>query len=317
MAGSPGGRGVARDRPPALPGSAAAAAPATRIATLQLEGSGVPPEMAESATLLVPTEVRRLRPDARVISSEDVRSLLTHQRSQMVLGCGNDPACMRDVGGKLGADEIVGGRLGKLGGIFVLEMRRVDARQARSIRSATRTVRSADSLVGAVRSATAELFGAPPGEDAQVAAVTAGEGQPPAAGAPIALYAPAPDDEGLPRPSVEDDDLDFQPIPYRGIGNRAVYDVVRSLLAGARIPVERERAEDDALLFLRTEWLRIEKGRRLRLRVRIDGRVNLDVDRQRCDERGCAETWDVSERERKLATDLYAVLRGPVEKGRF
>jgi hypothetical protein len=307
-----------------LAGAAPAAgtgAPATRIASLQLEASGVPPEMAESATLLVPTEVRRVRPDAQVISSEDVRSLLTHQRNQMVLGCGNDPACMRDVGGKLGADEIVGGRLGKLGGIFVLEMRRVDARQATNIRSVTRTVRSADSLVGAVRSATAELFGAPPGEDAQVAAVTLGEGQAPAAGpgggAPPALYAPPSDDEGLPRPSLEDDDLDFKPIPYRGIGNRAVYDVVRSLLAGARIPVARERADDDALLHLRTEWLRIEKGRRVRLRVRIDGRVNLDVDRQKCDERGCDETWDVSSRERKLATDLYAVLRGPVEKGTF
>ncbi len=294
-----------------------AGAPPTRIATLQLEGSGVPPEMAESATLLVPSEVRRARPDARVLSSEDVRSLLAHQRSQMVLGCGNDPACMRDVGGALGADEIVGGRLGKLGGTFVLEMRRVDARQARSIRSATRTVRSADALVAAVRSATAELFGAAPGDEALIGAVTA-EGAPPGTGgAPFALYVPAPDGDGLPRPSPEQDDLDLQPIPYRGIGNRAVYDVVRSMLAGARIPVERERAEGDALLHLRTEWLRIEQGRRLRFRVRIDGRVVLDVDRERCDERGCAETWDLSGRERKLATDVYAILRGPVEKGKF
>jgi hypothetical protein len=298
--------------------AAGAAAPATRIASLQLEGSGVPPEMAESATLLVPTEVRRARPDAQVLSSEDVRSLLTHQRNQMVLGCGNDPACMRDVGGALGADEIVGGRLGKLGGTFVLEMRRVDARQARNIRSVTRTVRSADAVVGAVRSATAELFGAPPGEEAQLAAVSAGEGQPSGGGAaPVALYAPRPDDDGLPRASLVDDDLDFQPIPYRGIGNRAVYDVVRSLITGAHIPVERERADDDALLLLRTEWLRIEKGRRLRFRIRIDGRVVLDVDRERCDERGCAETWDVSGGERQLATDLYAVLRGPVEKGKY
>jgi hypothetical protein len=293
--------------------------PATRIATLQLEGSGVPPEMAESATILVPTEVRRLRPDARVISSEDVRSLLTHQRNQMVLGCGSDPACMREVGGALGADEIVGGRLGKLGGTFVLEMRRVDARQAKSIRSVTRTVRSADALVGAVRSATAELYGsAPPAPEAQVAAVTSGDGQPGAgaAGAP-ALYAPRPDDEGLAKPSLVEDELDFQPIPYRGIGNRAVYDVVRSLLAGAQVPIELERADDDALLRLRTGWMRIEKGRRLRFRIRIDGRVVFDVDRERCDERGCRETWDVSRGEEKLATEAYAVLRGPVEKGAF
>jgi hypothetical protein len=226
---------------------------------------------------------------------------------------------MREIGGALGADEIVGGRLGKLGGTFVLEMRRVDARQARNLRSVTRTVRSADSLVGAVRSATAELFGAAPSPEAQVVAVTSGEGQGPggqAGGAP-ALYAPRPDDEGLPGPSLVDDELDFKPIPYRGVGNRAVYDVVRSLLAAGQVPIEKERADDDALLTLRSGWMKIEKGRRLRFRIRIDGRVNLDVDREACDDRGCSETWDVSRRELKLATDAYAVLRGPVEKGSF
>jgi hypothetical protein len=63
--------------------------------------------------------------------------------------------------------------------------------------------------------------------------------------------------------------------------------------------------------------MKIEQGRRLRFRIRIDGRVNLDVDRERCDERGCDETWDLSQGELKLATDAYAVLRGPVEKGSY
>ena len=144
------------------PAPAAPPRPGLTIATLQLEAAGVPEGMASSATVLVPTEVRRARPDARVISSEDVRSLLSHQKNRLVLGCGADAACLADLGGVLGVDEIVAGRLGRLGETWVLELRRLDVKQARNLASVTRAVGSPEALVGAVRSAAGELYATPP-----------------------------------------------------------------------------------------------------------------------------------------------------------
>ncbi len=301
---------------PALALLLAAGAPPLKIVTLQLEGAGAPAAAVESASLLVPTEIRRVRPDAQVTSSDDVRAVLTLQKNRAVLGaCGPDAGCLGDVGGALGADEVVGGRLGLLGSTWVLELRRVDVRGSRNLASATRAVRSAEAVVDAVRSAAAELYGAAPA--AAPAAAAGGEAA--GATAPIlpAVHSGQPEDQALPRPRLTEGDLDFEPIRYRGKRHRAVYDLVRRLLAEARIPVDVERLGDDEELRLRSAWLAIERGRRLRFRVAVDGRVLLDVDRERCRDTGCAETDDVTEGERKLATDLYALIRGPVERGAF
>lgn len=304
----------------ALAALLAAGAPPLKIVTLQLEGAGAPAGAVESASLLVPTEIRRARPECQVTSSEDVRALLTLQKNRAVLGaCGPDAGCLGDVGGALGADEVVGGRLGLLGSTWVLELRRVDVRGSRNLASATRAVRSAEALVDAVRSAAAELYGAAPAAASQPAP-GAGAGDGAAGGAaPIlpAVRSARPDDEALPRPSLTEEELDFVPIRYRGTRHRAVYDLVRRLLAEAQVPVDVERLGEEEDLRLRSAWLAIERGRRLRFRVQVDGRVLLDVDREACRDTGCAETDTVSEGERKLATDLYALIRGPVERGAF
>jgi hypothetical protein len=309
---------------------AADAGPAThQIAVLRLEASGVPPELAESATALVPTEVRRLRPESRVFSSEDVRALLTHQKERIVLGCGVDAACMAELGGALGADEIVAGRLGRLGETYVVEMRRVEVAQARSLGSATRTVRRADAIVSAVLALVGEIFGATPEPGAGVGpAVPVAPGpRAPAGGAPTGQPAPgeirlafppaSPGDASLPAPDVTKEELELRPIRYAGANHREVYGLVRRLLVDAGLPVEREWTDDDALLRLRSHWFAVERGRRLRVRVRVDGHVGVDLDRERCGPDGCEEAGDLSRRERELARQLHGALRGPVEASRF
>jgi hypothetical protein len=89
---------------------------------------------------------------------------------------------------------------------------------------------------------------------------------------------------------------------------------VRRLLVESGVPIEQEKVGDDAALRLRSGWVSIERGRRLRFRVRVDGQVGFDVDRQQCDESGCAEASGTSKGERKLAADLYGVVRSQVEK---
>lgn len=312
----------------ALAASPEATAP--KIAVLRLEASGVAPELAESATALVPTEVRRLRPLSRVFSSEDVRALLTHQKDRLMLGCGADAACMAELGGALGADEIVAGRLGRLGDTFVLELRRVEVAQARSLGSATRTVRRADAIASAVVALVVELFGAPAPAGGPVGAggsgataVGAGGGAPagPAALPPGAVrlaFPPArPGDERLPKADLADAELELRPIRYAGANHRAVYGLVRQLLADGGLPIEREWTDDDARLRLRSHWFAVERSRRLQVRVLVDGHVSLDLDRERCDADGCAEAPDLSRRELELARQLHAALRAQVEAARY
>jgi len=295
--------------PPTLaPAPAPAPTPALKIATLQLEEAGVPEGMAASATVLVPTEVRRARPDAQVISSEDVRSLLSHQKNRLVLGCGADAACLADLGGALGVDEIVAGRLGRLGSTWVLELRRLDVKQARNLASVTRAVGSAEALVGAVRSAAGELYAVPP----LPPRVAGGAGAPGGSGAVDGVQ-PAirfPDDPALPGPSLATGELDYVPLAYKGTRHREAYELVKRVIVGGGFPLEKERLDDDAALSLRTEWTSIERGRRLRFRARVDGRVSLDLDREQCDGTGCRETESISRREQQLAADVYAVIRG-------
>jgi hypothetical protein len=293
-----------------------------QIAVLKLEASGVPAELAESASALIPTEVRRLRPQSRVFSSEDVRALLTHQKDRIVLGCGVDAACMAELGGALGADEIVAGRLGRLGETYVLEVRRVDVARARSLGSATRTVRRADALASAVVALVGEVFGAAAGPAGAAAAGAAGPGAPgqpaPAPGAVRLAFPPSPPgDARLPSPSLVSDELELRPIRYAGSNHRAVYDLVRRLLVDGGLPLEREWTDEDARLRLRSDWFAIERGRRLRVRVLVDGHVGVDVDRERCGPDGCEEAPDLSGRELELARQLHAALRGPVEASRY
>ena len=262
--------------------------------------------MAASATVLVPTEVRRARPDAQVISSEDVRSLLTHQKNRLVLGCGADAACLADLGGVLGVDEIVAGRLGRLGETWVLELRRLDVKLARNLASVTRAVHSAEALVGAVRSAAGELYAVPVGPGPAMAAVGLAGGGP---GAARAGGAPGTSGGAVPAVRLPDDPVAARARAWprassttwcrsttgaRATGRSTSWSSRRCVEAG--FPLEKERLDDDAALSLRTEWTSIERWRRLRFRVRVDGRVALDLDRERCDATGCRETWDQTPR---------------------
>jgi hypothetical protein len=199
----------------------------------------------------------------------------------------------------------------------VLELRRLDVKQARNLASVTRAVGSAEALVGAVRSAAGELYAAPTGGtpglvgsasgSAGVAAGPASSGAASGGGPPAVRL---PDDTSLPEPSLVKGELDLVPLDYRGTRHRAAYELAKKVIVEAGFPVEKERLDDDAALSLRTEWSSIEHGRRVRFRAKVDGRVALDLDRERCDPTGCRDTDSMSRGEWKLAADAYAAIRG-------
>jgi hypothetical protein len=138
---------------------AAAPTASKKIAVFDLEATGAPAALAAAASLVVPTEVRARNPGAHVISSADLHAMLGLEREKRMLGCEESASCMAEVGGAMGVDELVAGRLGMVGRTWVLELHRTDVPRAQVVSSAVRTVRGEeDALVGALRDAVGELY---------------------------------------------------------------------------------------------------------------------------------------------------------------
>ena len=129
-----------------------------KIAVPALEATDGSRALADSLTLLIPTEVRKRDRAAQVISSAEVQNMLGLERQKALLGC-DSSSCLTELAGALGVDELLAGKIGKIGQTFVLELRRMDVNNARVIATTTRTLRGEeDGLIEAVQSAVAELY---------------------------------------------------------------------------------------------------------------------------------------------------------------
>jgi hypothetical protein len=136
-----------------------AAAPSPKIAVLDLESQGVPQTLVGTLSLLVPSEVRQANPGAEIITTAEIRTLIGFERQKQLVGCKEDSSCIAELGGALGASELVSGSLGKVGNTYVLQLQRVDVRRARALGSVVDTVRGEDeALIQAVRAGIRRLF---------------------------------------------------------------------------------------------------------------------------------------------------------------
>jgi hypothetical protein len=79
-------------------------------------------------------ELRR-RPGVSVLADSDVAALLgAEKRRQMVAGC-SDAGCLAELGGALGADRVLHGTVGRVGGSLLVNLSSLDARRARGVAS--------------------------------------------------------------------------------------------------------------------------------------------------------------------------------------
>jgi hypothetical protein len=67
-----------------------------------------------------------------VLSSADVRRVVTLEAEKQAMGCGDDSSCLAEVAGAMGASLVVYGELGTLGSVNVLTLSAFDAADARS-----------------------------------------------------------------------------------------------------------------------------------------------------------------------------------------
>lgn len=94
-----------------------------------------------------------------VASQKDVAAVLTFEQQKLLLGC-NDDTCKVDLGGSLGADELLLGQLSKLGESWLVSMRRLDL-SGKSLKGADRRLRGGtiDDVLDVMPALVAELYG--------------------------------------------------------------------------------------------------------------------------------------------------------------
>ncbi len=146
-----------------------------KVAVLPLgEGEGVNPQLAESVGEALVAELRKLEA-ADLLSSKQMSDVLSVERQKQLLGC-SDNACIAEIAGALDVDQIVTGTLSRLGNSWLLQLQRLDARNARALAHASaREQGGMDKLLDKLPQLAREVFaGLTPGSAprAQVAAVT-------------------------------------------------------------------------------------------------------------------------------------------------
>ncbi len=83
-------------------------------------------------------EVLSAREGYSVIAPDDIRALLEREATLQMLGC-DDDSCLAEIGGALGADLLVKGRVAKLASGFAISLSAVDPARAQAVGRASQT----------------------------------------------------------------------------------------------------------------------------------------------------------------------------------
>ncbi len=144
-------------------GVSASADTADGIVVWRLEQkTGVSDDDIDSISGIVTSEVEKYS-GRKVVSEADIKAILKGEETKQHCGI-EDTSCLAEIGSALGVPEAVSGDLGKLGSVWVLNLRRLNVRNAEVIGRATRQMDGdIDDLIMVVPAVVAKLFGkAPP-----------------------------------------------------------------------------------------------------------------------------------------------------------
>ncbi|MBT6177905.1 MAG: hypothetical protein HOI23_11715 [Deltaproteobacteria bacterium] len=100
-----------------------------RVAVYNLELQNIPEGMGKVVSESLLAEVRKLE-GISAIGMEEIYEMLQHEQSRQVMGCEADDACLAEIAGALGVDELVTGRLSEEADGRVFVIRRINQRRA-------------------------------------------------------------------------------------------------------------------------------------------------------------------------------------------
>jgi len=130
---------------------AVAAAPATpakpapkRVAAVPLQSADLTPDTAAvmDELLLASLESRKFE----AIGKDDIAQLLGHERNKTLLGCEGD-SCLAELGGALGVDYLVAGKLANVEGTLILTLKLLDTKKAKVVSRTNRTTKGGKSVL--------------------------------------------------------------------------------------------------------------------------------------------------------------------------
>lgn len=123
-----------------------------KLAVLDLQANGASKELASAAGGAVASELDRLGA-FKVITSEAIREMLAFEKQRQMLGCA-DSGCLAEVGGALGVDYLVSGKVSRLAALkdapesFTIELTLSSVRKGQREGSVIETGRSEAELLG-------------------------------------------------------------------------------------------------------------------------------------------------------------------------
>lgn len=141
----------------------ARASRAVKVVVLPLVAlGGVPRETAQLLGDALAGELRK-RAGVSVLTQADVSALLGIEKTRQMLGC-SEGGCLAEIGGALGADRVVHGSLGRVGGSLVVNLSALDPRRASSAASVSERLRGGgeEALLDALPGLADALLAEPP-----------------------------------------------------------------------------------------------------------------------------------------------------------
>jgi hypothetical protein len=147
--------------PHAPPGNVEAATTrrARRVAVYDLELEGIPANIGGVVTDSLLDEVRKLE-GISAIGMAEIRDMLSHEANKQFLGCESNEACLAEIGGALGVDDLVTGKLSAAADSHVIVLRRIDQQRATVLGTVSRRLapESGQEFLAAIGPAIEELF---------------------------------------------------------------------------------------------------------------------------------------------------------------
>jgi TolB-like protein len=101
-----------------------------KVAVMEIRALGTDAHMSDLLSEVALTEVGSMdRID--VIGRSDIESMLGFEKQKKILGCTEEASCLAEIGGALGVEYVVVGSLGRIGGLYRLDMKIVETAKGR------------------------------------------------------------------------------------------------------------------------------------------------------------------------------------------
>lgn len=128
------------------------------IAVLDIRGNNLDENLLPTLTELMTAEIDNLG-IYKVIAGRDVEAMLGFESKRIVMGC-DDASCLAEIGGALGVDRIVNTQIGRVGAVYVVNIKVINIKRVDTEGRVYETVKGGDeALISTITRSVDRLLG--------------------------------------------------------------------------------------------------------------------------------------------------------------